>query len=73
MLDFTRQHMAQTQQSGFNNDCDIVRWLGLATELGPDFPQQPWAQSLLSQPENIGIKSRMDRLYQAAIDQLDEA
>lgn len=73
LLDFTRRHMAQAQQNGFNNDRDIVRWLALATELGPDFPQQPWAQPLLSQPENIGIKSRMDRLYQAAIDQLDDA
>ncbi|MFT8212371.1 MAG: DUF4123 domain-containing protein [Symbiopectobacterium sp.] len=67
------QRQEQAQRNGFNNDRDIVRWLALATELGPDFPQQPWAQTLLSQPENIGIKSRMDRLYQAAIDQLDEA
>lgn len=73
LLTFTRQQTAQAQRNGFNNDRDIVRWLALVTELGPDFSQQPWAQTLLAQPENIGIKSRMDRLYQAAIDQLDEA
>lgn len=72
LLAFTRQQTEQAQNNGFNNDRDIVRWLALATELGPDFPQQRWAQTLLSQPENIGVKSRMDRLYQAAIDQLDE-
>lgn len=73
LLEFTRQQAEQAQRNGFNNDRDIVRWLALATELGPDFFQQSWAQTILAQPENIGMKGRMDRLYQAAIDQLDEA
>ncbi|MBA0169374.1 MULTISPECIES: DUF4123 domain-containing protein [Pectobacterium] len=70
---FTHQQAEQARYCGFNNDCDIVRWLALATELSPTFIQQPWAKNILAQPEYIGTQSRMDRLYQAAIDHLDEA
>ncbi|MCL6408670.1 DUF4123 domain-containing protein, partial [Dickeya dadantii] len=41
--------------------------------LSPEFIHQPWAKNILVQPEYIGTQSRMDRLYQAAIDHLDEA
>ncbi|WP_226068312.1 DUF4123 domain-containing protein [Dickeya zeae] len=73
LLNFTHQQTEQARIQGFNNDRDIVRYLALATELKPDFIQQPWAQTILSQPEYIGAQNRMDRLYQAAIDQLDDA
>ncbi|WP_033577881.1 DUF4123 domain-containing protein [Dickeya chrysanthemi] len=73
LLDFTRQQTEQARIQGFNNDRDIVRYLALATELTPTFIQQPWAQAILAQPEYIGAQNRMDRLYQAAIDQLDDA
>ncbi|MDX6917666.1 DUF4123 domain-containing protein [Pectobacterium carotovorum] len=70
---FTHQQAEQAKSNGFNNDRDIVRWLALATELSPEFIHQPWAKNILIQPEYIGTQSRMDRLYQAAIDHLDEA
>nr|WED69469.1 DUF4123 domain-containing protein [Pectobacterium colocasium] len=70
---FTRQQAEQARNSGFNNDRDIVRWLALATEISPEFMHQPWAKNILVQPEYIGTQSRMDCLYQAAIDHLDEA
>nr|WP_232486819.1 DUF4123 domain-containing protein [Pectobacterium parmentieri] len=70
---FTRQQAELAQHNGFNNDRDIVRWLALATELSPAFIHQPWAKNILVQPEYLGTQSRMDRLYQAAIDHLDEA
>ncbi|ASY78242.1 DUF4123 domain-containing protein [Pectobacterium polaris] len=70
---FAHQQAEQARNSGFNNDRDIVRWLALATELSPEFMHQPWAKNILVQPEYIGTQSRMDRLYQAAIDHLDEA
>ncbi|MEH2922772.1 DUF4123 domain-containing protein [Samsonia erythrinae] len=70
---FTHQQAEQAKINGFNNDRDIVRWLALSTELSPEFIHQAWAQNILVQPEYIGTQSRMDRLYQAAIDHLDEA
>ncbi|RNM21689.1 DUF4123 domain-containing protein [Dickeya undicola] len=73
LLAFTRQQTEQARIQGFNNDRDIVRYLALATELTPAFIQQPWAQDILAQPEYIGEQNRMDRLYQAAIAQLDDA
>ncbi|EHD20423.1 MULTISPECIES: DUF4123 domain-containing protein [Brenneria] len=73
LLVFTRQQTEQARLNGFNNDRDIVRWLALATELAPDFILQPWAQRIMVQPENIGTQNRMDRLYQAAVGQLDKA
>ncbi|NPE57644.1 DUF4123 domain-containing protein [Dickeya dadantii] len=73
LLNFTRQQTEQARIQGFNNDRDIVRYLALATELEPAFIHQPWAQTILAQPEYIGAQNRMDRLYKAAIDQLDDA
>nr|WP_233356515.1 DUF4123 domain-containing protein [Brenneria sp. L3-3C-1] len=73
LFTFTRQQAELARLNGFNHDRDIVRWLALATELGPDFILQLWARRIMAQPENIGTQSRMDRLYQAAVDRLDEA
>ncbi|KHN52382.1 DUF4123 domain-containing protein [Pectobacterium fontis] len=70
---FIHQQVQQARINGFNNDRDIVRWLALATELSPEFIHQAWAKNILIQPEHIGTQSRMDRLYQAAIDHLEEA
>ncbi|MEH0874513.1 DUF4123 domain-containing protein [Pectobacterium cacticida] len=70
---FICQQAEQAKSNGFNNDRDIVRWLALATELSPTFLHQPWAKDILGQSEFIGTQSRMDRLYQAAIDHLDDA
>lgn len=68
LLTFTRRQAEQARDNGFNNDRDIVRWLALATELEPDFIQHAWARRILAEPENIGMQSRMDRLYGAAIE-----
>ncbi|MFP1909420.1 DUF4123 domain-containing protein [Lonsdalea quercina] len=73
LLAFTQQQVKQAELQGFNNDRDIVRYLALATELSPDFIGEPWAQTVMAEPEIIGTQNKMDRLYAAAVSQQSEA
>ena len=50
-----------------------MRYLALATELEPSFIEAEWAQPVLSQPEYIGTQNRMDRLFEKAIQHLENA
>ncbi len=56
----------------FNTEKDIIRYLSLATVLGEHFVETPWAKQQLKQPAAIGTQSRMDRLYQRALEELDK-
>ncbi|PWC16571.1 DUF4123 domain-containing protein [Brenneria roseae subsp. roseae] len=71
LLDFTQRQVEQARRHGFDNDRDIVRYLSLATEMESDFVRQPWAEAVFAEPEMMGMESRMDRLYRAALAQLD--
>lgn len=72
LLAFTQAQCSAARRHGFNNERDIMRYLALATELEPAFIDAPWAQAILSQPDYIGSQSRMDRLYQQAIERLED-
>lgn len=73
VLAFTQQQSEAAQLRGFNSERDIVRYLALATELEPAFIDADWAQVILGQPEYIGTQNRMDRLFEKAIQQLENA
>ncbi|WP_436876411.1 DUF4123 domain-containing protein [Siccibacter turicensis] len=73
VLAFTQQQSEAAQLRGFNSERDIVRYLALATELEPAFIDADWAQVILGQPEYIGTQNRMDRLFEKAIQHLENA
>lgn len=73
VLAFTQQQSEAAQLHGFNSERDIVRYLALATELEPAFIDADWAQVILGQPEYIGTQNRMDRLFEKAIQHLENA
>lgn len=73
LLAFTQQQSEAAQLHGFNSERDIVRYLALASELEPSFIEAEWAQPVLSQPEYIGTQNRMDRLFEKAIQHLENA
>ncbi|MEF1285898.1 DUF4123 domain-containing protein [Vibrio sp. M250220] len=56
----------------FTNEKDVIRYLSLATVLGEQFIETSWAQQPLNAPSVMGTLSRMDKLYQCAIEQLDK-
>ena len=55
----------------FTTEIDIVRYLSLAIVLGENFVETPWAEEQLKKPAAIGSQSRMDMLYQRAIEEVD--
>ncbi|MBD1556998.1 DUF4123 domain-containing protein [Vibrio sp. S9_S30] len=56
----------------FTTEKDVVRYLSLATVFGEQFIDTPWAKEQLKKPAVMGTQSRMDRLYQRAIEELDK-
>lgn len=59
-------------QLKFNTEKDVVRYLSLATIFGEHFVETPWAKQQLKKPAAMGTQSRMDMLYQRALEELDK-
>ncbi len=72
MAAFLAHHIEQANQHKFTTEKDIVRYLSLTVILGEQFTDMPWAKETLSQKSVEGTQSRMDRLYQRALEELDK-
>lgn len=72
MTAFLARHIEQANQHKFTTEKDIVRYLSLTAILGERFADMPWAKETLSQKSVAGTQSRMDRLYQRALEELDK-
>ncbi|KUI96675.1 DUF4123 domain-containing protein [Vibrio sp. MEBiC08052] len=66
------QHITQANQLGFTQPNDVVRYLSLTVVFGEQFTTQPWAEQILKSPDYQGTKSRMDRLFERGLDELDK-
>jgi|GEM_PF-1660455 len=67
---FIEQQLAIAQQQSFGNQQDCAKFLSLAYIMGPGFEQQAWAQKLI-QAKPQGPQTLMDKLYQAAMEQIE--
>ncbi len=72
MTAFLARNIEQAGQLKFTVEKDVVRYLSLAVIFGELFTEMPWAQNALSQISIVGTQSKMDRLYQRAIEELDK-
>lgn len=70
--DFVEQQVKQARLHDFSNERDLVRYLSLAVSFGADFTHQPWAQEVLNSSVPSGPDSRMDRLFNNALQSLDK-
>ena len=59
------------EESGFTHRQDIVKFLSLSLIFGEAFASQPWAKTELGAKQE-GAKTKMDKLYQAALNELDK-
>ncbi|ASA55376.1 DUF4123 domain-containing protein [Vibrio gazogenes] len=69
---YLHQHVTQANQLGFQQPNDVVRYLSLTVVFGKQFTTQPWAKQVLQSPDYQGTQSRMDRLFERGLDELDK-
>ncbi|MDW6001944.1 DUF4123 domain-containing protein [Vibrio mangrovi] len=69
---YIHQHVTQANQFGFQQPNDVVRYLSLTVVFGEQFTTQPWAEQILKSPDYQGTQSRMDRLFERGLDELDK-
>lgn len=72
LASFVEEQVVQANEHGFTSELDIVRYLSLTLALGVNFIQRPWAQTIMQERMYEGTQSRMDRLMNKALEQLDE-
>ena len=56
----------------FSIEKDLVRYLSLAVVLGESFYEDIWAKELLKNSRIEGTSSRMDALFQRALEEMDK-
>lgn len=69
---FLLRNIATANHLKFTTERDVIRYLSLATVLGEHFIESPWAKQQLKKPTAVGRQSRMDMLYQRALEELDK-
>lgn len=72
LANYVEENVIQANQYGFTAELDVVRYLSLTLALDGSFMQRPWAQSIMQARAYEGTQSRMDRLMDKALEQLDE-
>lgn len=72
LTSFLLRNIDTANQLKFTTEKDVIRYLSLATVFREDFVDTPWAKQQLKKPAAIGTHSRMDMLYQRAIEELDK-
>ncbi len=68
---FVSQQTRSANEQGFTNRQDTVKFLSLSLIFGDTFVTQEWAGKVLKAKQE-GTKTKMEKLYQAALDELDK-
>ncbi|WP_421236869.1 DUF4123 domain-containing protein [Aeromonas jandaei] len=73
LLSFIKDGEQEAFAHGFKNQQDVIRFLSLKLEMPAGFMALPWAKKIMAEPaELIGQQSRMDRLFEQALCELDK-
>lgn len=68
---FIERQSLGAHEQGFTNRQDTVKFLSLSLIFGDTFVTQEWAEKVLKAKQE-GTKTKMEKLYQAALDELDK-
>lgn len=71
LSDFLLNNINKATHYRFTAEKDVVRYLSLAVVLGELFYESSWAKQQLERINIEGTTSRMDALYQRAVDEMD--
>ncbi|QMS75290.1 DUF4123 domain-containing protein [Aeromonas veronii Hm21] len=73
LFSFIKEGEQEAFAHGFKNQQDVIRFLSLKLEMPVGFMAHPWAKKIMAEPaELIGQQSRMDRLFEQALCELDK-
>lgn len=73
LVSFIKEGEQEAFAHGFKNQQDVIRFLSLKLEMPVGFMAHPWAKKIMAEPaELIGQQSRMDRLFEQALCELDK-
>jgi hypothetical protein len=73
LFSFIKDGEQEAFSHGFKNQQDVIRFLSLKLEMPAGFMALPWAKKIMTEPaELIGQQSRMDRLFEQALCELDK-
>ncbi|MFG0835298.1 DUF4123 domain-containing protein [Aeromonas bivalvium] len=73
LFSFVAEGEQEAISHGFKNQQDVIRFLSLKLEMPARFMALPWAKKIMAEPaELIGQQSRMDRLFENALHELDK-
>ncbi|WP_421163883.1 DUF4123 domain-containing protein [Aeromonas dhakensis] len=73
LFSFIKDGEQEAFSHGFKNQQDVIRFLSLKLEMPAEFMALPWAKKIMAEPaELIGQQSRMDRLFEQALCELDK-
>ncbi len=73
LVSFIKEGEQEAFAHGFKNQQDVIRFLSLKLEMPVGFMAHPWAKKVMAEPaELIGQQSRMDRLFEQALCELDK-
>jgi hypothetical protein len=73
LVSFIKEGEQEAFVHGFKNQQDVIRFLSLKLEMPAGFMALPWAKKIMAEPaELIGQQSRMDRLFEQALCELDK-
>ncbi|WP_279488056.1 DUF4123 domain-containing protein [Aeromonas veronii] len=73
LFSFIKEGEQEAFAHGFKNQQDVIRFLSLKLEMPAGFMALPWAKKIMAEPaELIGQQSRMDRLFEQALCELDK-
>lgn len=73
LVSFIKEGEQEAFAHGFKNQQDVIRFLSLKLEMPAGFMALPWAKKIMAEPaELIGQQSRMDRLFEQALCELDK-
>ncbi|WOX54276.1 DUF4123 domain-containing protein [Aeromonas sp. CD] len=73
LFSFVKEGEREALSHGFKNQQDVIRFLSLKLEMPAGFMALPWVKKIMAEPaELIGPQSRMDRLFEQALCELDK-
>ncbi|RQM74803.1 DUF4123 domain-containing protein [Aeromonas jandaei] len=73
LFSFIKEGEQEAFAHGFKNQQDVIRFLSLKLEMPVGFMAHHWAKKIMAEPaELIGQQSRMDRLFEQALCELDK-
>ncbi|EIS3742085.1 DUF4123 domain-containing protein [Aeromonas hydrophila] len=73
LFSFVKEGEREALSHGFKNQQDVIRFLSLKLEMPAGFMALPWAKKIMAEPAELtGQQSRMDRLFEQALCELDK-